>query len=70
MNSDFNGLNMGLGTIARLSPAKSRSISAENMDGTYPDREGAPPKEPARTPPGNLAMAGRFLPAFMFPPSP
>lgn len=33
MNLDFNGLDMGLGTIARLSSAKSRSISAENMDG-------------------------------------
>lgn len=29
----FNGLNMGLGTLARLSTASSRSITAENPDG-------------------------------------
>jgi hypothetical protein len=29
----FNGLEMGLGTLARLSPAQTRSISAENPTG-------------------------------------
>ncbi|MFC5531323.1 glycoside hydrolase family 172 protein [Cohnella yongneupensis] len=31
--SGFNGLNMGLGNLARLSDAKTRSISAENFTG-------------------------------------
>ncbi len=31
--SDFNGLNMGMGNISRLSHAKTRSISAENPAG-------------------------------------
>jgi hypothetical protein len=31
--SSFNGLNLGLGTISRLSRAKTRSISAENFTG-------------------------------------
>ena len=29
----FNGLDMGLGNLARLSKAKTRSISAENFEG-------------------------------------
>lgn len=29
----FNGMEMGLGNLARISPAKSRSISAENFNG-------------------------------------
>ena len=29
----FNGLGMNLGNLARLSPAKTRSISAENPTG-------------------------------------
>src|SRR5438445_10090694 len=29
----FNGLNMGLGNLSRLSRAKTRSISAENFTG-------------------------------------
>ena len=33
MDSHFNGLNMGLGNLARLSDAVSRSISAENLTG-------------------------------------
>ncbi len=33
MNISFNGLNMGLGNLARLSTAQSRSISAENFTG-------------------------------------
>jgi hypothetical protein len=33
MNSGFNGLGMGLGTLARLSNAQTRSISAENFNG-------------------------------------
>jgi hypothetical protein len=32
-NSKFNGLGMGLGNLARLSEAKTRSISAENVNG-------------------------------------
>lgn len=32
-NSNFDGLGMGLGNLARLSRAKSRSISAENFSG-------------------------------------
>lgn len=31
--NDFNGLGMGLGNLARLSAAKTRSISAENFTG-------------------------------------
>jgi len=31
---DFNGLGMGLGTLSLLSHAKTRSISAENFDGS------------------------------------
>ncbi|WP_277678454.1 glycoside hydrolase family 172 protein [Gracilibacillus dipsosauri] len=31
--SGFNGLGMGLGSLSRLSKAKTRSISAENFDG-------------------------------------
>jgi hypothetical protein len=31
--ADFNGLGMGLGNLARLSRAQTRSISAENFDG-------------------------------------
>lgn len=30
---NFNGLDMGLGTLSRISTAKTRSISAENMSG-------------------------------------
>jgi hypothetical protein len=33
MSVDFNGLGMGLGNLARLSNAQSRSISAENFTG-------------------------------------
>lgn len=33
MPTEFNGLDMGLGNIARLSSARSRSISAENFGG-------------------------------------
>jgi len=33
MSEPFNGLDMGLGNLARLSTAVTRSISAENMDG-------------------------------------
>jgi hypothetical protein len=33
MNSDFNGLGMGLGSLAMISKAQSRSISAENPTG-------------------------------------
>jgi hypothetical protein len=33
MAHQFNGLGLGLGNLARLSRAKSRSISAENLDG-------------------------------------
>ena len=33
MSISFNGLGMGLGTLARLSNAETRSISAENFDG-------------------------------------
>ncbi len=33
MNISFNGLGMGLGNLARLSTAQSRSISAENFTG-------------------------------------
>jgi len=33
MNSHFDGLGMHLGNLARLSPAQSRSISAENRTG-------------------------------------
>ena len=33
MNEGFNGLGMDLGNLARLSNAKSRSISAENPNG-------------------------------------
>jgi hypothetical protein len=33
MDEAFDGLSMGLGTLARLSGATSRSISAENLDG-------------------------------------
>ena len=29
----FNGLNMSLGTLSRLSDAETRSISAENRSG-------------------------------------
>src|SRR5215213_4762763 len=31
--SEFNGLNMSLGNLSRLSRAKTRSISAENFTG-------------------------------------
>ena len=31
--SEFNGLGMGLGNLSRLSPAQTRSISAENFTG-------------------------------------
>ncbi len=31
--SAFNGLGMGLGHLSRLSPAQTRSISAENVHG-------------------------------------
>lgn len=30
---NFNGLNMSLGSLPRLSPAKTRSLSAENFSG-------------------------------------
>ena len=30
----FNGLGADMGTLSRLSRAKTRSISPENMDGT------------------------------------
>lgn len=33
MTVSFNGLEMGLGNLARLSNAQSRSISAENFTG-------------------------------------
>lgn len=33
MDSSFNGLGLHLGNLARLSPAQTRSISAENMTG-------------------------------------
>ena len=37
MDLNFNGLNMSLGNLARLSNAESRSISAENFTGTKGD---------------------------------
>ena len=33
MAHQFNGLGLGLGNLARLSRARSRSISAENFNG-------------------------------------
>ncbi len=33
MTDSFNGLGMSLGNLARLSKAKTRSISAENRSG-------------------------------------
>ncbi|HUV16541.1 MAG TPA: hypothetical protein VMW28_08285 [Pelolinea sp.] len=33
MDNLFNGLDLGLGNLARLSNAESRSISAENFSG-------------------------------------
>ena len=33
MTQPFNGLGLGMGNLARLSRAKSRSISAENFTG-------------------------------------
>ena len=33
MTQPFNGLGLGMGNLARLSRAKSRSISAENLTG-------------------------------------
>jgi len=33
MTTSFNGLEMGLGNLARLSKAQSRSISPENFTG-------------------------------------
>jgi hypothetical protein len=32
-DDSFNGLDLGLGNLSRLSNAKSRSISAENFSG-------------------------------------
>ncbi len=34
MSTGFNGLGMHLGNLSRLSNAETRSISAENFDGS------------------------------------
>ena len=61
MSTGFNGLGMHLGNLSRLSSAETRSISAENFDGS---KGGAarPPKARARWPHASWARAGRFRP--------
>ena len=49
----FNGLSMGLGTLSRLSPARSRSISPENFSGE--------PGQGGRATEGTGAAAARDL---------
>ena len=47
-SSQFNGLGVHLGNLARLSNAQSRSLSAENPTGAR-GRGGMAPRAPARS---------------------
>ena len=38
-HSNYNGLNLSLGNLSRLSRAKTRSVSPENLTGEKGDRK-------------------------------
>jgi len=52
MEPTFNGLGMSLGSLSLLSAAQTRSISAENFDGSK-GKGGMATREQAQFPRGN-----------------
>ena len=58
----FNGLDMHLGNLSRLSDAQSRSISPENFTGEKGQGRHGHRRHRARTPRGTWARAGRSRP--------
>ena len=62
----FDGLGMGLGNLARLSNAETRSISAENFTGEK-GRGGMATEGTGAVPPASWGRAGRSRPASTSP---
>ena len=60
-NGDFNGLNMNMGNLYRLSDAKTRSISPENFTGEKGKGGMAVPSEDAPLNEANASRAARDL---------
>ena len=65
MEPAFNGLGMGLGNLAELSQAETRSISAENFTGEKGGRYGRNRHRCSGR--ASWAADGKFPPASIFP---